>query len=121
VTKRSRIVLAILVGSAVAAIPALLQSHFKAGSFPDLICEMRLLPGKVIARFFRTEVLQAPSFYGAPAQPQQSSLAFWPTGFFTTENSLKKALDRSPCDSRRYGYQDFTSPVTPVIEFSDYF
>jgi hypothetical protein len=62
VTKRSRIVLAILVGSAVAAIPALLQSHFKAGSFPDLICEMCLLPGKVIATLFHDRGSASPEF-----------------------------------------------------------
>jgi hypothetical protein len=43
---------ALLVGSAAAAIPSILQPNFKAGSLPDGICELVLLPGKLIAGLF---------------------------------------------------------------------
>jgi hypothetical protein len=42
----------LLIGCAVAAIPSILQPTFTAGSFPDGICELVLLPGKLIATLF---------------------------------------------------------------------
>jgi hypothetical protein len=46
------VAIALLVGGAAAAIPSILQPNFKAGSFPDGICELVLLPGKLIAGLF---------------------------------------------------------------------
>jgi hypothetical protein len=60
--KYSRIVLAILLGCAIAAIPTLLQPHFKAGSFLDFVCEMFLLPGKLIATLFHDRGTASPEF-----------------------------------------------------------
>ena len=57
-----RIALAILVGCAIAAIPSILQPHFKAGSLPDLACELVLLPGKLIATHFHDRGTGSPEF-----------------------------------------------------------
>jgi hypothetical protein len=47
------VALALLIGCAAAILPSILQSGFKAGSFPDLICELVLFPGKLIAIMFQ--------------------------------------------------------------------
>jgi len=60
--KYPRIALAILVGCAIAAIPSILQPHFKAGSFPDLACELVLLPGMLIATPFHDRGTASPEF-----------------------------------------------------------
>ena len=60
--KFPRIALAILVGCAIAAIPSILQPHFKAGSFPDLACELVLLPGKLIATLVHDRGTASPEF-----------------------------------------------------------
>jgi hypothetical protein len=44
--------LALLMDCVAAILPSILQPGFKAGSFPDLICELVLLPGKLIATMF---------------------------------------------------------------------
>jgi hypothetical protein len=51
---------------------------------------------------FATVVMQAPSFCGAHAQRQQSSLAVWHTGFSTTEKDLGQAHPKSSCYSCEY-------------------
>jgi hypothetical protein len=51
-TYQQRVAVALLIGCAAAAIPSILQPHGKAGSFPDLVCEVVLLPGKLIATLF---------------------------------------------------------------------
>jgi hypothetical protein len=40
----------------------LFQSRFKAGSLPDLFCELVLLPGKLIAVLFRDRGDASPEF-----------------------------------------------------------
>jgi hypothetical protein len=60
--KYPHIALAILVGCAIAAIPSILQPHFKAGSLPDLACELVLLPGKLIATPFHSRGTASPEF-----------------------------------------------------------
>jgi hypothetical protein len=52
VRETTRIVLAILVGCTIAVIPSILQPHLRAGTFPDLICELVLTPGKLFATPF---------------------------------------------------------------------
>ncbi len=47
-----RILLALLIGCLIAALPSILQRRFKAGSFPDFVCEFVLLPGKLVATPF---------------------------------------------------------------------
>lgn len=47
--KIPRIVLAVLVGCAMATIVSVLRHHFKAGSVPDLVCELLSVPGDLIA------------------------------------------------------------------------
>jgi hypothetical protein len=54
--------LAVVVGCAVAAIPTLLQPHFKAGSLPELICEIFLLPGELLATPFKDRGTASPEF-----------------------------------------------------------
>ena len=56
------IVFAILVGFAVMAIPTMTQPHFIAGSVPDLVCELFLLPGKLIASAFHDRGTASPEF-----------------------------------------------------------
>jgi hypothetical protein len=53
---------ALFVGCAIAAIPSILQSHFKAGSFLDLVCESVLLPGKLVATPFHDRGTASPEF-----------------------------------------------------------
>lgn len=60
--KYPRVALAILVGCAIVAILSILQPHFKAGSFPDLACELALLPGKLIATPFHNRGTASPEF-----------------------------------------------------------
>src|ERR1051325_6256367 len=90
--------MAILVGCAVAAIPTLLQPHFKAGSFPDFVCEMLLLPGKLVATPFHDRGDVSPEFLWCSRAATATSLAVCHTAFFTTENALRKALYRSSCN-----------------------
>jgi hypothetical protein len=54
--------MAILVGCALTAIPTLLQPHFKAGSVPDFVCEILLLPGKLVATPFHDRGNASPEF-----------------------------------------------------------
>jgi hypothetical protein len=58
----SRIVAALLVGCAIALIPTLVQPHFRAGSLIDSVCEMFLLPGKLIATLFHDTGTASPEF-----------------------------------------------------------
>ena len=46
-----RILIALLIGCAITAALGLLQHRFKAGSIPDLICEV-LMPGELFATPF---------------------------------------------------------------------
>ena len=61
--KHSRIVLAIIVGCAVAVIPPLFQPHLKAGSFLDFACEVFLLPGQLIPSLFHDRGTASPSSF----------------------------------------------------------
>jgi hypothetical protein len=54
--------LAVLAGSAVMAIPTIAQPHFKAGSIPDLFCDLVLLPGQLIATPFHDRGTASPEF-----------------------------------------------------------
>lgn len=60
--KYQRIAVALLIGCAVAAVPSIFQPHFKAGSIPDLVCELVLLPGKLIAGLFHNHGTASPEF-----------------------------------------------------------
>ena len=44
------------------AIPTIAQPHFKAGNIPDLICELVLLPGKLVAAPFHDRGAASPEF-----------------------------------------------------------
>jgi len=57
-----RIVIAILIGCAFTAALAVLQPRFKAGSIPDLVCEVLLLPGKLFAALFNDRGTASPEF-----------------------------------------------------------
>jgi len=46
------VALALLIGCAAAILPSILQPGIKAGTFLDLICELVLFPGKLIATMF---------------------------------------------------------------------
>jgi len=52
--KFPRVALAVLVGCGIATIASILRYHFKAGSFPDLVCELLSLPGDLIATLIGT-------------------------------------------------------------------
>ncbi len=60
--KFPRIALAILIGCTIAAVPSVIQPYFRAGSFPDLACELVLLPGKLIASPFHDRGTASPEF-----------------------------------------------------------
>jgi len=45
-----------------AAIPSILQPRFRAGSFPDFVCEFVLLPGKLVATPFHDRGDASPEF-----------------------------------------------------------
>jgi hypothetical protein len=86
----TRIVLATLVGCAIALIASILQPHFKAGSFPDLVCELVMLPGGLFASLFLL------FHYRGNASPEflwcsrlvtavlYGGLAYWISGFRRT-------------------------------------
>lgn len=61
-TQWSRIALAFLIGVALTAAATVLQPHFKAGSIPDLACELLLLPGKLVASLFQDRGNASPEF-----------------------------------------------------------
>ena len=56
------LVVAVLIGSALTVTLALLQPRFKAGSIPDMFCEVVLLPGKLVATPFRDRGNASPEF-----------------------------------------------------------
>lgn len=58
----SRVALAVLIGAALTVALSVLQPQFKAGSIPDLACELLLLPGKLFASFFRDRGNASPEF-----------------------------------------------------------
>ena|SRR5215469_3734591 len=57
-----RILLAVLLGVAVTTTASISQKHFKAGSIPDLACELVLLPGKLFAILFHDRGSASPEF-----------------------------------------------------------
>ena len=60
--KWKRILIALLIGCAITAALAFLQHRFKAGSIPDLVCEMLLLPGELFATPFHDRGTASPEF-----------------------------------------------------------
>jgi hypothetical protein len=61
-SRKRAILIAGVVGCVVMGIPTLLQPYFKAGSVPDGICEVLLLPGKLIATPFHDRGSASPEF-----------------------------------------------------------
>jgi hypothetical protein len=57
-----RIAAALLVGCAVTATAHILQPHFKAGSVPDILSGLLLLPGKLVAAVFPDRGTASPEF-----------------------------------------------------------
>jgi hypothetical protein len=57
-----RLVIAIVIGIALVTVATLLQPRFVAGSIPDLICELILTPGKLLAVPFRDRGSASPEF-----------------------------------------------------------
>lgn len=57
-----RLVIAFGIGSALVAAASLLQPRFVAGSIPDGICELILMPGKLLAVPFRDRGTASPEF-----------------------------------------------------------
>jgi hypothetical protein len=57
-----RLAVAFLIGVALTAAASVLQPHFKAGSIPDLACELLLLPGKLFASLFQDRGNASPEF-----------------------------------------------------------
>ena len=60
--RKLALVLAILFGFAAVAIPTALQNHFPVGSVPDVVCNMMLAPGWLIAGLFHDRDLANPEF-----------------------------------------------------------
>lgn len=58
----SRIVISALGAVALVIMATLSQPHFVAGSVPDLICELLLLPGKLFATMFHDRGNASPEF-----------------------------------------------------------
>ena len=64
--RRTRnLILALVVGLIATAVPANLQHRFKAGSVPDLLCELVLLPGMLAAIPFGNRGTASPEFLRA--------------------------------------------------------
>ena len=61
-TRWSSFTLGVLIGATLTAALSVLQPHSKAGSIPDLVCELLLLPGKLVASFFRDRGDASPEF-----------------------------------------------------------
>jgi hypothetical protein len=61
-SQKLTIVFATLVGCAVMAVPAIAQPYFRAGSIPDLMCELVSIPGKLIATPFQDRGTASPEF-----------------------------------------------------------
>ena len=57
-----RLVNAFVIGIALVTAATLLQSRFVAGSGPDLVCELILVPGKLLAVPFRDRGNASPEF-----------------------------------------------------------
>jgi hypothetical protein len=57
-----RLVIAFAIGIALVAVATLLQPRFVAGSVPDLVCELILMPGKLLAVPFRDRGYASPEF-----------------------------------------------------------
>jgi len=65
------------------AAPAILQSRFKAGSIPDLVCELVLLPGNLAATPFPFHGNASPEFLSFSRSATVillSCLAYWALG-----------------------------------------
>ena len=56
------LILAILIGLAAVAIPTALQPRLLAGSVPDLICNVMLAPGTMVANLFLDRGTESPQF-----------------------------------------------------------
>jgi hypothetical protein len=57
-----RLVIAFVIGSGLVTAATLLQARFVAGSVPDLVCELILMPGKLLAVPFRDRGNASPEF-----------------------------------------------------------
>ena len=57
-----RLVIAVFMGSALTLALAVVQHRFKAGSIPDLLCELLLLPGELVATPFHDRGNLSPEF-----------------------------------------------------------
>src|SRR5882757_7794677 len=57
-----RIVISALIACVLTASLAVLQPSFKAGSIPDLLCELLFLPGKLVAGIFHDRGTASPEF-----------------------------------------------------------
>lgn len=57
-----RILIALLIGVAITVALALCQHRFKAGSVPDLMCEVLVLPGELVATPFHDRGTASPEF-----------------------------------------------------------
>jgi len=57
-----RLVIALGTGVALVTAATLLQPRFVAGSMPDLVCELFLIPGKLLAVPFRDRGTASPEF-----------------------------------------------------------
>jgi hypothetical protein len=56
------VVVAILIGSGLTLALAALQPRFKAGSIPDLLCQILLVPGGLFAALFHDRGNASPEF-----------------------------------------------------------
>jgi hypothetical protein len=57
-----RLAVAAMIGLALTTLPAISQHHFRAGSLPDLVCELMLLPGSLFATLFHDRGNASPEF-----------------------------------------------------------
>jgi hypothetical protein len=58
----TKVVIAVLIGSALTVALSVLQHRFKAGSVPDLVCEVLSLPGGLVAALFHDRGNGSPEF-----------------------------------------------------------
>jgi hypothetical protein len=78
-----RIVIALLIGCALTAALAIFRPRFKAGSIPDFICEVLLLPGKLAPALFNDRGTASPEVLwrsGTATAGVLAAIAWWCLG-----------------------------------------
>ena len=60
--RKLAVALAIFIGCAAVAIPTIIQPQLEAGSIPDIVCNVILAPGWLVASLFHDRGTASPEF-----------------------------------------------------------